>query len=210
MVWFEHRVALEHAMRNRFDQVSKRILRGALEPGGAVANELEVPAADAQAVDTWFEPAPERVDKLERAGLYLMSTQDLYEQWERATTERGREQEARRVLSVLYEARFGVMPRAFAEVIEAMHDTATLERWLVLVGTQSQGEVAAAVQAEGTPQPERSDRIKDSGKLVERCMLPRRARGHRPPATTRPDASTDQPCGEPLSRGRGLLQGWKS
>jgi hypothetical protein len=301
-------------MRNRFDQIGKRILRGALEPGGAVANQLEVPSADAQAVDTWFEPAPERAARLERAGLlgrmatgptmfesfhdtpgvdqareclrkqlaldharvldarkqgvsrppfpklwmlssgrpasllqgyrltsvpsfpagfyegpeamavgvvvlkelprdrdtlllrlmgagallkealaelarlpeqawerqvaipallavrvqipqdssdegereYLMSTQNLYEEWERTTRERGREegreqgreQEAKRALAVLYEARFGPMPRPIADAIEAARDVATLERWLVLVGTRPQEAVAAAILAE--------------------------------------------------------------
>jgi hypothetical protein len=56
-------------MLRRFDQIGKKILRGALEPGGTVANQLEVPAGDAQAIDTWFEPAPGREAELERAGL---------------------------------------------------------------------------------------------------------------------------------------------
>ncbi|HEU4537555.1 MAG TPA: hypothetical protein VFS00_25725 [Polyangiaceae bacterium] len=56
-------------MRHRFDRIGKDLLRGALEPGGAVATELEVPTADAQAVDTWFEPAPERQAERQRAGL---------------------------------------------------------------------------------------------------------------------------------------------
>jgi hypothetical protein len=60
---------MEGTMRNRFDRIGKGILRGALETGGAVANELEVPAADAQAVDTWFEPAPERAAERQRVGL---------------------------------------------------------------------------------------------------------------------------------------------
>lgn len=296
-------------MRKRFDQLSKRILRGALEPGGAVANQLEIPSADAQAVDTWFEPSPERKASLERLGVlgrmvpgptmfepfrdtpgiddfrdcmrkqlaldhsrvldarkrglsrppfpklwlissgrpegilqgygltsapsfppgfyegpeglavgvvvlrelprdretlllrlmgagpvlkeavaelaqlpedawerhvampallatrveipqdssdesereYLMSTQNLYEEWERKTREQGREQEAKRALTIVYESRFGAMPRAIVEAIEAVHDMATLERWLSLVGTRSQEEVADAVQANRAP-----------------------------------------------------------
>ena len=296
-------------MRNRFDQIGKRILRGALEPGGAVATQFDVPAADAQAVDTWFEPAPEREAALRRAGLlgrmatgptmfepfhdtpslddfrellrkqlamdharvlearkgeqprplfprlwvlssgrpesvlrgygfvaapafpagfyeapealsvgvvvlrelprerstlllrlmgagavlkdaleelsqlpegawerqvavpallaariqitqdssnegereYLMSTQNLYEEWERKTHEKGLEQGSKRALALLYQARFGAMPRAVADAVEATHNTATLERWLVLIGTRSQEEVAAAVQADSPP-----------------------------------------------------------
>jgi hypothetical protein len=301
-------------MHKRFDQIGKKILRGALEPAGTVAIELEVPTADAQAIDTWFEPDPARHAELARAGLlgrmasgpslfepfrntpgvddlrgcfrkqytqdhgrvleakklerprppfpqlwalstgrpesvlrryglspvpgwpagvylgheadargvvvlrelpqgretlllrlmgagavlaeavaelgrlpddawerqlaippliaerkeipqdsrdeeergYLMSTQSLYEEWERKVAqtgreqgrEEGREQGTKRALGVLYEARFGAMPLALAEAIENVHDVATLERWLVLVGTRSQDEVAAAVQAQ--------------------------------------------------------------
>lgn len=296
-------------MRNRFDQVGKRILRDALRPGGAVANQLEVPSADAQAVDTWFEPELGREAELERSGLlgrmaltpalfepfhdtpgidevraclrkqlamdhsrileakkqeqddvprptfprlwilatgrpesvlhgygfhpipgwptgfhereeadavglvvlrelprqrdslllrllaagavlkeaiaelhrlprdawerevaipallaarmeipqtggdesdkeFLMSTESLYEQWERKTIEQGSTQGAKRALAVFYEARFGTLPAAVAEAIEAMNDTATLERWMVLCATRSQEEIAAALQAE--------------------------------------------------------------
>lgn len=56
-------------MRNRFDQIGKKVLRGALELGGTVATQLEIPSADAQAVDTWFEPAPGHEASLERAGV---------------------------------------------------------------------------------------------------------------------------------------------
>lgn len=312
-------------MRKRFDQIGKRILRGALGPGGLVANQLEVPSADAQAVDTWFEPAPGREAFLERAGLlgrlasgpsmfepfhdtpgvddlrdcirkqlaidhdrvlearkrglprppfpklwvfcsgrpegilkgygltpipsfpagfyegpealgvgvvvlrelprdrdtlllrlmgagavlnealaelarlpedawerevaipallavrieithdsrdesereYLMSTQNLYEEWERKIREqerkeghkegrkegleRGLEQGQKKTLIMLYEARFGAIPRALDDAIKAVHDTATLERWLLLVGTRSKEDVDAALQAQQAP-----------------------------------------------------------
>ena len=84
-----------------------------------------------------------------------MSTHNLYEEWERKIREKGLEQGieqgAKRALGLLYQARFGAMPRAIADALEATHDTATLERWLVLVGTRSQEEVAAAVQADCPP-----------------------------------------------------------
>jgi hypothetical protein len=80
-----------------------------------------------------------------------MSTQNLYEEWERKQREKWLEQGAKRALALLYQARFGAMPRAIADALEATHDTATLERWLVLVGTRSQEEVAAAVQADSPP-----------------------------------------------------------
>jgi len=80
-----------------------------------------------------------------------MSTQNLYEEWERKTREKGFEQGAKRALALLYQARFGAMPRVIADAVEATHDTAMLERWLVLIGTRSQEEVAAAVQADIPP-----------------------------------------------------------
>jgi len=80
-----------------------------------------------------------------------MSMPNLYEEWERKIREKGLEQEAKRLLGLLYQARFGAMPRAIADAVEATHDTATLERRLVLVGTWSQEEVAAAVQADSSP-----------------------------------------------------------
>jgi hypothetical protein len=83
---------------------------------------------------------------------YVMSTQNLYEEWERAIREQGREQGAKRALVMLYEARFGAMPPALAEAVETTRDSATLESWLLLVGTRSQEEVAAAMQVErGSP-----------------------------------------------------------
>jgi hypothetical protein len=56
-------------MHNRFDHVGKKILRGTLAPGGAVASQLEVASADAQAVDTFFEPDPQREAERRRIGL---------------------------------------------------------------------------------------------------------------------------------------------
>src|SRR5262245_47192007 len=56
-------------MHKRFDQIGKKILRGALTPIGAVATQFEVPTADAQAVDTWFEPDPRREAERVSAGL---------------------------------------------------------------------------------------------------------------------------------------------
>jgi hypothetical protein len=80
-----------------------------------------------------------------------MSIDDVYEQWERQVTQKGIEQglaqEAKQILHMLYEARFGPMPDAIAATIEATHDTAKLESWMVLVVMRSPEEVAAAVQA---------------------------------------------------------------
>lgn len=100
-----------------------------------------------------------------------MSTQKLDEEWERKTFgqayaqaygqayaqayaqiyeqgfQEGLLEESKRLVSFLYEARFGATPRVLADAVKAMHDMATLDRWLLLVGTRSQEEVDAAVQA---------------------------------------------------------------
>ena len=311
------------AMRHRFDQIGKKILREALTPSGEVKSQLEVAAADAQAVDTWFEPAADREAERQRAGLLgrmarqptmfepfhdtpgiddvrdclrkqltldhgrvlearkreqprppfpqlwvlstgrpesvlvgyglramagwpvgfyegqaaealgvvvlrelprerdtlllrlmgagavlkealaelgrlpadawerqvampaliaarvqipqdtpseeereiLMSIDSVYEQWEQQVTEKGierglergreqgRELEAKRTLHMLYEARFGTMPSAITATIEATHDTAKLEHWILLIATRSPEEFTAAVQA-GASAPE--------------------------------------------------------
>jgi hypothetical protein len=91
----------------------------------------------------------------------LMSIDSVYEQWEQQVTEkgiergleRGRELEAKRTLHMLYEARFGTMPSAITATIEATHDTAKLEHWILLVATRSPEEFTAAVQA-GASAPE--------------------------------------------------------
>ena len=96
-----------------------------------------------------------------------MSIDSVYEQWEQQVTqkgierglerglERGREQgreqgrelEAKRTLHMLYEARFGAMPSAITAMIEATHDMAKLENWILLAATRPPEELTAAVQA---------------------------------------------------------------
>jgi hypothetical protein len=126
------------------------VLKEALEelsqlPEGAWERQVAVPALLAARIEIPQDSSNEG----ERE--YLMSTQNLYEEWERKTHEKGLEQGAKRALALLYQARFGAMPRAVADAVEATHNTATLERWLVLIGTRSQEEVAAAVQADSPP-----------------------------------------------------------
>jgi flagellar biosynthesis/type III secretory pathway protein FliH len=88
-----------------------------------------------------------------------MSIDSVYEQWERQVTQKAfeqgyaegfeleRESTVKRMLRLLYEARFGALPDALTATIEATHDVATLERWIILAGTRSPEEVTAAVQA---------------------------------------------------------------
>ena len=88
-------------------------------------------------------PHPSTEDEKE----YLMSTQELYEQWmqqvETKGMERGAEQMAKQILITVYKARFGTMPPDVVAAIEAMHDTATLSRWAELISTRSADEIAA-------------------------------------------------------------------
>lgn len=55
-------------MRTRFDEIGKQIVEAAIEAGGEVAVEHHIvgPGLD---VDIWFQPDPERVGALDRAGL---------------------------------------------------------------------------------------------------------------------------------------------
>ena len=293
-------------MHNRFDHVGKKILRGTLAPGGAVQSELEIPSADAQAVDTFFEPDPAREAERRRIGLlgrmaegptmfelfrdppgvaemracfrkqlgldhsrgleaaksdgapsppfprlwvittgrpervlggygvapmagfpagfydrdeedacgvvvlrelprgretlilrlmgagavlnealveldrlstdawertvaipplietrfmmphdaadeaereFLMSTQDLYEEWRQKTEQAGVERKAKQDLLEIYETRFGAIPADLQAVIQATHDEPTLHAWFKLTITRSAEEIAAAIHA---------------------------------------------------------------
>lgn len=52
----------------RREQLGKRIVTRALEPGGLVTLELEIPAVDAQSGDIYFEPMPGREAELSELG----------------------------------------------------------------------------------------------------------------------------------------------
>jgi flagellar biosynthesis/type III secretory pathway protein FliH len=98
---------------------------------------------------------------------YLMSTQELYEQWmqqvetkglERGVKQglergvkQGLEQGAKQMLITVYKARFGTMPPDVVTAIDAMHDTATLSRWAELISTRSADEIAASVRGGTMP-----------------------------------------------------------
>ena len=84
---------------------------------------------------------------------YLMSTMELYEQWEKQVERKGLEQGVKKGLEQgvkkglvkLYRARFGALPPAITAAIEAMHEPETLERWLDLFEVKSADEIAAAL-----------------------------------------------------------------
>ena len=114
-------------------------------PIDAWERQVAMPALIATRVKISQDSASEE----ERA--YLMSIDGLYEQWEREVRQATREEDAKRTLRMLYEARFGAVPSAIAAAVAATRDTATLERWIILTGTRTADEVAAAVVAGAAP-----------------------------------------------------------
>jgi hypothetical protein len=104
-------------------------------------------------VEARFRIPQDEADEAERE--FLMSTQDLYEEWrqktEQAGVERGIGQGAERMrkldLLELYETRFGAIPADLQATIEATHDEPTLHAWFKLAITRSADEIAAAIHA---------------------------------------------------------------
>jgi hypothetical protein len=84
---------------------------------------------------------------------YLMSTMELYEQWEQQIeskgiaegVKKGLEQGVKKMLRRLYQSRFGAPPPAILAAIEAMHDADTLDQWADLFIAKSAEEIAAAL-----------------------------------------------------------------
>jgi hypothetical protein len=77
----------------------------------------------------------------------------ILDDWDRRvrqkSREEGREQGYRRSFAALYEARFGDLPAPLRAAIEANEDEDTLQRWVVLAGTGSAEQIAAAVLGPG-------------------------------------------------------------
>src|SRR5262245_45619965 len=118
-----------------------------------------------------FEIPQDSADAEEKE--YLMSTMELFEQWERKVksealdrgleqgmkkgleqgvkkgleqgVKKGLEQGVKKGLVKLYRARFGELPPAIMAAIEAMHDPEALDRWLDLFEVKSADEIAAAL-----------------------------------------------------------------
>ncbi len=76
---------------------------------------------------------------------FLMATQDLYQQWKQRTLRQGMQEGAARLLLDLYEARFGAVPAGLRAAIEAASDRDTLRRWVTLIDTGSEQEIAQAL-----------------------------------------------------------------
>ena len=84
---------------------------------------------------------------------YLLSTMELYEQWEQKIeskgveqgVKKGLEQGVKKMLPRLYQARFGAPPPTILAAIDAMHDADTLDHWADLFTGKSAEEIAAAL-----------------------------------------------------------------
>ncbi|HWN71718.1 MAG TPA: hypothetical protein VNM90_28970 [Haliangium sp.] len=80
---------------------------------------------------------------------------DIFAEWDRRVRqksrneglEEGREQGYRRSILDLYEVRFRTIPDVLRAALEATEDEDTLRRWVVLAGTGTAEEIAAAVLA---------------------------------------------------------------
>jgi flagellar biosynthesis/type III secretory pathway protein FliH len=96
-----------------------------------------------------------------------MDTQDIVETWRREAIEegvvqgrregreegikqgvaQGREEGIKHSLVALYKARFGAMPEELCAVVEDTDDEPTLLTWLLLTGTGTADEIAAAIRS---------------------------------------------------------------
>ena len=75
-----------------------------------------------------------------------MSSEDVNEPCEYPVLEKVHKKKGRRLLAMLYKSRFGKMPRAMVNAIKQTQDTAVLERWIVIVISESREEIAEAIQ----------------------------------------------------------------
>ena len=108
-----------------------------------------------------FEISQDSADDEERT--YLMSTMELYEQWEQKTraegleqglekgVEKGVEKGLKQSLAAAYRVRFGALPADLAAAIEATHDMAVLNLWLERIVAGTREEIAAAVLSRSAP-----------------------------------------------------------
>jgi hypothetical protein len=96
-------------------------------------------------VEARFKIPQDAADEAERE--FLMSTQDLYEEWRQKTEQVGAERMRKQDLFETYETRFGAIPADLQAVIEATHDEPTLHAWFKLAITRSADEIAAAIHA---------------------------------------------------------------
>jgi flagellar biosynthesis/type III secretory pathway protein FliH len=100
-----------------------------------------------------FEIPQNSADDEERT--YLMSTMELYEQWEQKAEAKGREkgleQGLKQSLVAAYRIRFGALPADLTAAIETTHDMAVLNLWLERFVAGTLEEIAAAVLSRSAP-----------------------------------------------------------
>jgi hypothetical protein len=96
-------------------------------------------------IEARFKIQQDAADEAERE--FLMSTQDLYEEWRQKTEQAGVERNAKQYLLETYETRFGAIPADLQSVIQATHDEPTLHAWFKLALTRSADEIVAAIHA---------------------------------------------------------------
>ena len=87
---------------------------------------------------------PDKDDLRKRREDYVSFVEELeasYAKWERHV----KEEAFREMLVNVYETRFGPLPPALREAIEAMEDEPTLLQWGTLFGTATADEIAAAL-----------------------------------------------------------------
>jgi hypothetical protein len=99
-----------------------------------------------------FGQNPSALDQGEQE--FLMTTQELYQQWERRVQQEGRNSARQEVggrlcqaLLETYRARFGAVPPAVANAVQLVRDPDTLASWVPLFSTKSVDEIAEILGA---------------------------------------------------------------
>jgi hypothetical protein len=111
-------------------------------PADAWEREVVLPELLAMRID--LTQHQDTMDEEERE--FIMSTDALYEDLKQQYREEG----IKESLLFMYQSRFGEPPREIVAAVEAVHDKATLRRWMTLVLSASPDEVAAAMRVEPT------------------------------------------------------------
>ena len=111
------------------------------------AKTLALPILVRLALEMPTDPTKQSKDDKE----FLVETEDIVEAFRRESVQkgvvRGRAEGVAHSLVKLYEARFGVMPEDLRAMVESVDDEQTLTTWLLLVGTHSANDVAAAIRS---------------------------------------------------------------
>ena len=148
-----------------------RVLREAIAdlkalPAGAEEREVALPPLVALRFEVAQDPTPD-----DEARAFLMATSDLYEQWEKRVTLKGKAEglalgEARgkaegkaeglalgvaTALIATYEARFGPMSQPLRRAVGKVAVPESADAWVKLFVTASREEIAAAIRKKQPP-----------------------------------------------------------